>query len=264
MKRSPAYFSVGEGPALVLLHCSLSSKSQWRALAGMLRDRYRVIAPDLYGYGDTPLPAEREKFTLLKEADLLQGLLDELLQPDEPFHLVGHSYGGAVALSLAHRLPERVKTLTVFEPVAFHLLDSNDPGLEPVRALMRELTLLLTAKRYPEAAATFLDYWSGPGSFASFPPRLQQDFADRTEKLMLDFSALTRTQLTLDDYRRLKMPVTVIAGRSSKAPALLVAQQLSHGLPHSRLLWVESGHMGPVTDPEQVNPLIAASLEASS
>jgi pimeloyl-ACP methyl ester carboxylesterase len=226
----------------------------------MLSGDYRVIAVDLYGYGETPMPAKRDDFTLLDEVKLVQSLLDKILLPGEPVHLVGHSYGGAVALRFCHHAPDRVRSATVFEPVAFHLLDREDPGLEPVHAMMQELAGLMTAGEREQAAATFLDYWSGPGSFASFPPRVQKDFAQRTEKLELDFRALTQTQLTLEDYRELLLPVTVIAGRSSRAPALRVAEKLSQTLPDCRLHWVETAHMGPLTDPELVNPIIRGAL----
>jgi len=256
----PGYFSAGAGSAVVLLHCTLSSKNQWRALSGVLEGEHRVIAVDLYGYGETPLPKKVAGFTLLDEVELVLSLLDRVLLPGEPFHLVGHSYGGAVALRLCHQAPKRIKTLTVFEPVAFHLLDRGDPGLQPVLNMMAELGRLLAAGLPAEAAATFLDYWSGPGSFANFPVRIQQDFARRTAKLALDFQALTSTPLTLDDYRQLAMPVTLIAGRSSRLPALRVAQELCRVLPDCRLHWVETGHMGPVTNPELINPVIKASL----
>ena len=256
----PAYFSAGAGSAVVLLHCTLSSKNQWRTLSATLEGKHRVIAVDLYGYGETPMPEKVAGFTLLDEVELVLSLLDRLLLPGEPFHLVGHSYGGAVALRLCHRTPLRVKTLAVFEPVAFHLLDRNDPGLQPVLAMMGELERLLAAGLRAEAAATFLDYWSGPGSFANFPARVQKDFARRTAKLALDFQALTGTPLTLEDYRQLALPVTLIAGRSSRLPALRVAQELCRVLPDCRLHWVETGHMGPVTNPELVNPFIKASL----
>jgi len=261
MKAShPAYFSTGAGSAVVLLHCTLSSKNQWRGLSSLLAGEHRVIAVDLYGYGETPMPEKSGEFTLWDEAELVASALERLLAPGESCHLVGHSYGGAVALCFAQRHPERISTLTVFEPVAFHLLHRDDPGLAPVLAMMAELARLLAAGLRAEAAATFLDYWSGPGSFAHYPARVQQDFARRTPKLALDFQALTGTPLTLDDYRGLALPVTVIAGRSSRLPALRVAEELCGALPDCRLRWVETGHMGPVTHPELLNPIIRESL----
>ncbi|HJV64488.1 MAG TPA: alpha/beta hydrolase [Geomonas sp.] len=256
----PSYFSTGEGPAVVLLHSTLSSKNQWRSLSTLLETDHRVIAVDLYGYGDTPLPRAAGDFTLLDEAKLVESLLDEILLPDEPFQLVGHSYGGAVALRLCHHAPSRVSTLTVFEPVAFHLLSPADPALSRVFTLRQELGRMIQAGLPKEAVETFIDYWGGAGTFASFPPRVQNDFVARADKLLLDFLALTHTNLTLDDYRTLKLPVTVIAGRSSKGPALRVAEALAQTLPQCKLVWVETGHMGPVTNPEIVNPVIRESL----
>jgi len=256
----PAYYSTGAGSAVVLLHCTLSSKNQWRALSDLLEGEHRVIAVDLYGYGETPMPEKRVGFSLLDEVELVQSLLDTILLPGERFHLVGHSYGGAIALRYCQRFPQRIRSLAVFEPVAFHLLGRDDPGLEPVHAMMRELAELLAAGRPAEAAATFLDYWSGAGSFANYPSRVQKDFARRTPKLALDFQALTGEPLTLDDYRELTLPVTLIAGKSSRLPALRVAQELGRVLPDCSVHWVDTGHMGPVTHPELINPIITAGL----
>jgi pimeloyl-ACP methyl ester carboxylesterase len=255
----PAYFSTGKGPAVLLLHCSLSSKNQWRGLSNQLADSFRSIAPDLYGYGETPMPEHPEAFTLLDEVKLLRSLVDAIL-PDGPFQLVGHSYGGAVALAFCHYCPERVRSLTLFEPVSFHLLDPQDPGLAPVAEMVQELETFLAEGRRSEAARTFVDYWGGAGTFAAYPPRVQNDFARRTDKLLLDFTALTRTPLTRNDYRELEIPTTLIAGRSSKLPALHVAQTLSETLPQCKTIWMETGHMGPVTDPDLVNPVIEKSL----
>jgi pimeloyl-ACP methyl ester carboxylesterase len=60
----PGYFVAGAGVPVVLLHASLSSKSQWRELAAQLAPRFRVIAIDLSGYGDNPMPAARESFSV--------------------------------------------------------------------------------------------------------------------------------------------------------------------------------------------------------
>lgn len=255
----PGYFCEGEGPAVLLLHCSLSSKGQWRGLSSLLARDFRVVAVDLYGYGDTPMPEEPEGFTLLDEVELVRALLEGIL-PEQSFHVVGHSYGAATALSFARCHPARVRALTLFEPVSFHLLEQGDPALEPVLGMMRELEGFLGAGLTREAAGTFVDYWSGAGAFARYPARMQDDFARRSGKLLLDFKALTGTPFTLEDYRQLKLPVTLMAGRGSRIPSLRVTERLSQTLPESRLVWLETGHMGPVTDPALVNPVILQSV----
>ena len=69
----PGYFIAGAGTPVVMLHSSLSSKSQWTALAERLAPRYRVIALDLCGYGDNAVPAAGASFTLDEEVRLVTG-----------------------------------------------------------------------------------------------------------------------------------------------------------------------------------------------
>src|SRR5689334_14597837 len=117
------YLELGSGEPVVLLHSSGSSSAQWHALAERLSERYRVIAPDLYGSGGTaPWPGDRP-FYLECEAEIVLGLLEHI---DEPAHLVGHSYGGAVALHVARLRGDLVRSLALMEPAAFHLLQGND------------------------------------------------------------------------------------------------------------------------------------------
>src|SRR5262249_359887 len=88
------YFAAGAGEPVVLLHCSADSGRQWAGVAEALRSDFRVIAPDLCGYGGTTHWPGNGTFNLAVEADLIAALLDML---GKPAHIVGHSYGGARA-----------------------------------------------------------------------------------------------------------------------------------------------------------------------
>ena len=108
----------GSGPAVVLLHSSMSSKSQWRELIESLRDRYRLIAIDLLGYGESPMPGDG--YSLADEVSLVESVLARELRPHEQFHLIGHSYGGVVALQLAAQSQsQRLRSLTCSSPSPF-------------------------------------------------------------------------------------------------------------------------------------------------
>ena len=134
----------GRGPPIVLLHSSMSSKSQWRELIESLRDRYRLIAIDLLGYGESAMPGD--SYSLRDEVRLVESVLARELQPGEQFHLIGHSYGGIVALQLAaQERPQRVRSLSLFEPIAFHLLPARDPDLAELEAVRREIADRLNA-----------------------------------------------------------------------------------------------------------------------
>jgi len=147
---------------VVLLHCSGSSGAQWRPLAAALGKRYQVFAPDLIGYGASR-PWVGGEFSLAREAAAVRSLIGHL---DETVHLVGHSYGGAVALNIARTRPELLRSLTLVEPSAFHLLRGGDAT---DLAALREITAVPFDARAALAAGDdcggfgrFVDYWSGP------------------------------------------------------------------------------------------------------
>ncbi|HPC11709.1 MAG TPA: alpha/beta fold hydrolase, partial [candidate division Zixibacteria bacterium] len=127
----------GEGATILCLHASTSSSKQWQPLAERMAARYRVVAADLYGYGQSPEWHGERPLTLDDEISLIA---DEIAAADEPVHLVGHSYGGAVAARVAVAYPDRVASLTLYEPVMFGLL-RDDPNSraawEEIRAVER-------------------------------------------------------------------------------------------------------------------------------
>lgn len=246
----------GAGRPVVLLHSSLSSKSQWRALIERMRGTHRLIAIDLSGYGETPLPAISEAFSLTDEVRLVERVLAETLEPGERFHLVGHSYGGAVALRLAYDLRQRVRSLSLFEPVAFHLLDGNDAGRIDAKTLAQALEAGFQRGDWLGAAARFVDYWSGPGSFSRLPTDKQIALSRTLAKVALDFRASFDEPLSAGDYRCIAMPTCLIGGLSSPCSTASVLGILTAVLPDHQLHWVAAGHMAPVTHPTLVNPII--------
>jgi pimeloyl-ACP methyl ester carboxylesterase len=251
----------GQGPAVVLLHSSMSSKSQWRALTQRLRDRYRTIAIDLIGYGDAG-PAERSsRFGLADEMERVDALLAARLGKREAYHLVGHSYGGAVALRLALARPQQVSSLTLFEPTAFHLLPRDEPALIEVRAVAAEIAQSVAQGEDRGATRRFIDFWNGPGSFAQLDAGRREAFAGLLPKTALDFQAIFAEPLRLAQLRALAVPTALLGGRDSPSCVHAVLQALARTLPRAELAWVAGGHMAPVTDPGRVDPLIDAFLE---
>lgn len=112
----------GSGPPVLLAHSSVSGNRQWRRLIEQLKGRYRVLAPNLMGYGETTPWTVDGTQTLLDAARVLLAVADDL---DGPLRLVGHSWGGGVALRAASVLGERVSHLAVFEPMVPHLLRAH-------------------------------------------------------------------------------------------------------------------------------------------
>jgi pimeloyl-ACP methyl ester carboxylesterase len=106
-----------DAPAVVLIHGFASSLFTWRRLsAALLEAGYRVIAVDLLGYGASARPAE-PIYTTQTQAEVVLGVMDAL--GVQQAHVVGHSFGGRVAMQIAILAPERVRSLAALAPEAF-------------------------------------------------------------------------------------------------------------------------------------------------
>jgi pimeloyl-ACP methyl ester carboxylesterase len=246
-------------PAVVLLHSSMSSKGQWSELINQHQSRFRFIAVDLLGYGKSPFPedAAGPGFSLAHEVDAVMAAISLQLAPDEAFHVVGHSYGGATALRLTRQERRRVLSLTVFEPVAFHLLDADDEArveIEDVVACIGD------AASDRDGARTFIDYWNRAGVFDALPEAQQQRFTSQIAKVKLDFQALLAEPATLADMAQLDMPALVLSGAASPLSTRRVAAALADALPNATAVQTQGGHMAPITHAAVVNPLIAGFL----
>jgi pimeloyl-ACP methyl ester carboxylesterase len=100
----PFFKEAGNGPTVLCLHSNASHSGQWRGLMDQLSDRFRVVAVDSWGSGRTAEWPSDRVIRLADEVELLQPLLDSA---SGPLHLVGHSYGAAVALKAALLHPGR-------------------------------------------------------------------------------------------------------------------------------------------------------------
>jgi pimeloyl-ACP methyl ester carboxylesterase len=244
----------------------MSGSSQWRLLAEQLARDYRVIAVDLCGYGPNPMPSTQQSFELKHEVAHVLDALDGMLPPDTDFHLVGHSYGGAVALKLARSWPSRVRSLLLYEPTAFHLLPKLHPALAPVNELAAIVEESARPNVDPAAllicTEAIVDFWRGPGTFSSMSEHQRASMVKLLPKVSLDFQALFNEPLVADDYRELGIQTCVIAGSSSPNCVHQIAAVLADVLPMRELRWVPAGHMAPVTHPQLVNPMIEAFTKA--
>ncbi|CAM3668145.1 alpha/beta hydrolase [Pseudomonas wadenswilerensis] len=95
------YWTAGQGEPLLLIHGFPTASWDWHYLWTPLAQRFRVIACDMLGFGDSAKPLHHD-YSLLEQADLQQALLAHL-QVEQPVHLLGHDYGGSVAQELLAR-----------------------------------------------------------------------------------------------------------------------------------------------------------------
>ena len=260
MIRASARKTQTAGRELVIaLHCSGAGAAQWGRLAEALGGTYELIAPEHYGCDRTGPWTGDHAFTLADEAARTIALIDG---NDRKVHLVGHSYGGGVALHAALARPDRIASLTLYEPSAFSLLRQFGPraaaAFAEIRSIANRTGAGIATGDYRSAAATFVDYWSGPGAWNALRPAVQDGLARWAAKAPLDFAALIDEPTSVSAYARLSCPTLVIRGEHAPAPTRIIADTLPSLLPHARLVIVTgAGHMGPLTHAAEVNALIA-------
>ena len=252
----------GSGPGVVCLHCNASSSAQWRGLIDTLAPRFHVFAPDAYDSGRSPAWPSDRVIALADEVALLEPVLE---RAGSPFALVGHSYGAAVALIAALAKPGRIKALALYEPTLFSLVDADHPppnAAEGIRQAVAQAAAALDAGDRSMAARCFIDYWMGIGSWDKTPASRQPPIADSVVNVRRWAHALMTEPTPLEAIRTLGMPVLLMVGRRSTASARAVARLLHGALPNVERVEFEAlGHMGPVTDAEAVNAVIARFLE---
>jgi pimeloyl-ACP methyl ester carboxylesterase len=235
---------------LVALHCSGSGGRAFDGYRALLGRDTEFLAPDLLGYGSGERWPIGRAASFDDEADPLAALLARY---DGGVHLFGHSYGGAVALQVALRWPQRVRSLTVYEPVRFALLHAHPILWADIVGVGRGISALALAGRDSEAAEMFVDYWSRPGAWASLAPARQAAVAARMSKVQAEFEAAYGDPLPSTAYAGLSMPVTVLVGGQSPEPARRVAERLVEACPQARLVRVpHHGHMGALENPQAV------------
>jgi len=106
------YVTAGQGPAVVLLHGWPQTWYMWRDVMSGLAPRYRVIAPDLRGLGDSSRPADGyDKKTLAQD---VWHLVHDVLR-EESLFVVGHDWGGPTAFALAAQHREAVRRVAIFD-----------------------------------------------------------------------------------------------------------------------------------------------------
>lgn len=243
---------------VVALHSSASSGLQWRHLEQALSDRFFLSAPNLPGYGgETITPANHGDGVWTVAAPIVR----HMAEFGQPIHLVGHSYGATVALKIALNRPDLVKSLTLYEPAAFHFLKS---GNREEHRLFEEISRISRAVSSTDAAGSpargmqaFIDFWNGAGTWRSMPQATRDSLAALAPSIMSDFAHGFSETWSLGDLAALDMPVLMMTGMDSPEVAQKVALRIADAIPRSRLALLPGlGHMAPVFEPNWINPRI--------
>jgi pimeloyl-ACP methyl ester carboxylesterase len=250
---------------VIALHCSGAGASQWNHLAEALGGGFEVLAPEHFGNESTGPWTGEHPFTLADEAARTIAAIDAW---ESKVHLVGHSYGGGVALHVALARPERIASLALYEPSAFHLLrqmgGNAAEAFAEITSIARRTCEGVVTGDYRGAASAFVDYWNGPGAWNALRPGVQRELIRWSPKAPLDFRALIEEPTAASAYRKLNFPTLLVRGEHAPLPTRVIAEGLSSLLPANRLITIKAaGHMGPLTHAAEVSALIVQHIAAA-
>jgi pimeloyl-ACP methyl ester carboxylesterase len=250
---------------VIALHCSGAGASQWCHLADALGRRYEVLAPEHYGSESRGTWTGERAFSLADEAARTLALIEESA---EKVHLVGHSYGGGVALHVALARPDRIASLALYEPSAFHLLpqmgESGVAAYTEITGVARHVCQGVVTGDYHGAMRAFVDYWNGSGAFDGMHAHAQTALVSWAPKCPLDFYALIEEPTARGSYSTLKVPALILRGDHAPKPTRIIAEELSGLLPAGRLVVINgAGHMGPFTHAADVCRLMVQHISAN-
>jgi pimeloyl-ACP methyl ester carboxylesterase len=256
---SRAAFESSVASSVIALHCSLGSGQQWVRLAEELAGRHQVIAPDISGYGSSALALERP-ITLAREVDLLS---NHFAEARGPIHLIGHSYGGALAFKIATDSPvaSRVRSLTLIEPVLPNVLleTGSDRQLhEHFVEVAREVHEGLRNGSPDEALDIFLAFWQGAGPADELSSKARLRLMKYVEKLPFDFRSIFAEQNAAAAAAEIRVPTLLFSGGLSPRLTQRVVGRLASIIPGAETRHLpEAGHMLPISHAGAINPDIA-------
>lgn len=249
------YIDAGRGPRVILLHSSVAGNRQWRSTVEALQDHYHVIAINLFGYGQTtPWPDDREQ-TIADQSELIQPFID---QAYGDVALVGHSFGGVVAMTVASQCPDKVSRLILLEPIPFCLLEKAgrlDAYAEVLR-LRDSVKQCGGSGNWEKAAADFADYWNGDSTWVGMSPERQKTFTSSMPPNWHEWDAvLGRT--ARQNWFNIQARTLVAWTRDTKRPIREIVEVLRKRAPHWQYQNLnEGGHMFPLTQPNITKRLI--------
>jgi pimeloyl-ACP methyl ester carboxylesterase len=240
-------------PAVLLIHSGGFTSRQWRKLDELLAPDFRVVAPDLFESRESGWK-DGQPFHFRLDVDFVESLVDE------PMHLVGHSYGGLLALQLALRRPELVRSIAVYDPVAFGVLDEVEDA-DAIAGLAAGLkhTWEPDASGVDESwLRAYVEWWSGRGAWDQAGDATRAAFRAMGIKMFYGVMSLAADRTSRATYATIAAPTLLLGGELSPMPERRVVQRLAAALPKARLhLFDGIGHMGPISHPALVNePII--------
>jgi pimeloyl-ACP methyl ester carboxylesterase len=209
----------------VFIHGSYATTSTWNKMVEQLAVNHQCISIKLPGHGGAPEPDDYAKPTMATELAIVEQVVNKLT--DQPIHLVGHSYGGVVALAQALNGNLALHQLTLFEPVAVWLLElMNDQAMSALVGKFLNKYRHDVAQSMPDVCGQVIDFWGGDGAFESLPQYVKQQMSTLVASNIRHWDICTSINNNVADLRQCRIPTQVICGTESNLVAHAICDHL--------------------------------------
>jgi len=241
----------GSGDPTVLVHGSWVDRRSWGRMRPLLSQGLDVVSYDRRGHGESQGPPRRRPVR-----DDAEDLAELLRSVDRyPAHVVGHSYGGAVALRLAIDQPELVRSVALHEPPFLGLLDDAEGPLRAagadVRAAVEAIRAQVHAGDRAGAARQFVTRFSSdPTAWDRIDPDARERFVRYADRWAEEIGDPEATAPSRGALQELDLPVLITTGERSPALFPAIERALAGCLRNATCRTLAgAGHLPQLTDP---------------
>src|SRR5215218_8030994 len=229
-----AYRRGGEGPPLVLVHGTAADHGRWQPILPALEERFTVYAVDRRGRGGS---GDGEGYDVEREAEDIASVVDSL---GEPVNLLGHSYGGLLALEAA-LLTRNIRRLVLYDPG----IEVGGEEIYPHEVVERMETMLEAEDRDGVVETTMREVAGLTPEVVEYmrAQPIWQARVDAAHTIPRELRAVKAYSFDPERFRHLVTPALLLAGGDSPVALRKAAEAVDGALPDSRLVVMDGqGH----------------------
>lgn len=245
----------------LLLHCSLGHAGGWQGMARALDDMLDMVAFDLPSHGRS---AEWDGVSDLQSQSMDMAL--DFLDPKQPMDLIGHSFGGTVALRIAAERPELVRSLVLMEPVFFAIAMHDRPDLKEAHEQdLGAYYRAMDADNLEEATRIFTGFWGDGRAWDTIPEPQRASMIKRIRLVHAGHPQIYGDKaglLASGALEKISQPTLLIEGAESPRYIAAINDGLMARLRRAERAVIDgAGHMVPITHPQEVAAQVRGFLE---
>lgn len=253
------YDESGSGPAVVLVPGSCSTGAAWRPVIAAWGSQFRSVTTSLLGYGGTSERRTAGDPAILRNAEAMESVIR---RAGGRVHLVGHSFGGLVALAVALRNRVSLASLAIIEAPAVEILrERNEDRHYRAFRRMTDAYFADFAGGNVEAIGAMIDFYGGAGTFASWPPRARAYAVESTPVNILDWADAYGFPLPQASLAALQVPLLVVRGGASPQAVQRANALLCELTGNAKLTTIDgAAHFAIATHANEIASRIAAHI----